>query len=146
MPGRSIRGFSLIEALIATTLVAAALGALAHLFVMATRAVQSSRGSTIATLLAVEKLEELRSDLAGSSAEAASVSGSLDENVPGFSDSLAGCVRRWSITPLLIDAERLFLVQVLVMPAASLHSARTSSPPPGLGAVRLLAVEARPAS
>jgi prepilin-type N-terminal cleavage/methylation domain-containing protein len=54
-------GFSLLEVLVATALLASALVSLAQLFAMSTRSNIGSRNSTYAAVLAQQKLEELRS-------------------------------------------------------------------------------------
>jgi prepilin-type N-terminal cleavage/methylation domain-containing protein len=54
-------GFSLLEVLVATALLATALVSLAQLFAVATRSNIGSRNSTYAAILAQQKLEELRS-------------------------------------------------------------------------------------
>lgn len=54
------RGFSLIEVLVATTILAVALTSLAQMFVMSTRANASSKSTTYAALLAQQKMEQLR--------------------------------------------------------------------------------------
>lgn len=56
---KSSSGFSLIEVLIATTLLATSLVAVAQLFAVATKANVSSRTSTFATVLAQQKMEQL---------------------------------------------------------------------------------------
>ena len=53
-------GFSLIEVLVATGLLATAVVTLAQLFVVSTRSNMGARNSTYATVLAEQKLEELR--------------------------------------------------------------------------------------
>lgn len=58
---RDARGFSLLEVLVATTLVTVSLAALAQLFGIAARANSSARATTYATLLAQQKMEQLRS-------------------------------------------------------------------------------------
>jgi prepilin-type N-terminal cleavage/methylation domain-containing protein len=58
---RSARGFSLLEVLVATTLLTVSLAALAQLFAIATRANRSARATTYSTLLAQQKIEQLRS-------------------------------------------------------------------------------------
>jgi type II secretory pathway pseudopilin PulG len=58
---RDTRGFSLLEVLVATTLLIVSLAALAQLFAIATRANSSARASTYATVLAQQKMEQLRS-------------------------------------------------------------------------------------
>lgn len=53
-------GFSLIETMIATVLLATALAAVAQLMVVATRANQAAQRATFAATLAQEKMEQLR--------------------------------------------------------------------------------------
>jgi prepilin-type N-terminal cleavage/methylation domain-containing protein len=55
------RGFSLLEVLIATTILSVSLAALAELCTMATRANSSARATTSAVILAQQKMEQLRS-------------------------------------------------------------------------------------
>jgi prepilin-type N-terminal cleavage/methylation domain-containing protein len=59
--GRDAAGFSLLEVMVATALLATALVSLAQLFGMATRSNIGSRNTTYAAVLAQQKLEELRS-------------------------------------------------------------------------------------
>jgi type II secretory pathway pseudopilin PulG len=54
-------GFSLVETLVATTLMATAIVTLAELFALSTRTNVSSRNTTFAAVLAEQKMEELRS-------------------------------------------------------------------------------------
>lgn len=53
-------GFSLLEVLFATTILAVALTALAQLFAMSTRANNGARATTFASILAQQKMEQLR--------------------------------------------------------------------------------------
>ena len=57
----SAAGFSLIEVLIATLILATALVSLAQLFALSTRTNMSARNTTYTAVLAQQKLEELRS-------------------------------------------------------------------------------------
>ena len=57
---RRERGFSLIEVLVATTILTVALTALAQLFAMSTRANDSAHITTYASVLAQQKMEQLR--------------------------------------------------------------------------------------
>ena len=57
----SSSGFSLLEVMVATALLASALVSLAQLFAMSTRSNIGSRNTTYAAVLAQQKLEELRS-------------------------------------------------------------------------------------
>jgi len=54
-------GFSLVETLVATTLMATAIVTLAELFALSTRTNVSARNTTYAAILAEQKMEELRS-------------------------------------------------------------------------------------
>ncbi len=54
------RGFSLVETLVATTIMTVALASLAQLFLISTKANQSARLTTVASVLAQQKMEQLR--------------------------------------------------------------------------------------
>ena len=54
------RGFSILEVLVATSILTAAIAALAQLFAISTRANVSAKTTTIATVLARQKMEQLR--------------------------------------------------------------------------------------
>jgi prepilin-type N-terminal cleavage/methylation domain-containing protein len=135
----SERGFSLIEVLIATTIVSVALISLAQLFTLSARANRSAKAMTAAALLAVQRMEQLRSltwslDASGSPQTdprlATSPSGALRANTAGFFDfvdhagrslgeatappAAAVYVRRWSIEPLPADPGGVLVLQVLV--------------------------------
>jgi len=106
---RSTRGFSLVEALIAAGLVSTVIVSLGRLVIVATTANRTARAATLATLIAVEKVEQLHgllwavdpsgvsiadtvSDLAmmpdqpGGGGLSLSPSGALQQNVNGFCD------------------------------------------------------------
>ena len=57
---RGERGFSLLEVLVASTIMAVALTTLAQLFVMSTNANMSAKSTTYAAVLAQQKMEQLR--------------------------------------------------------------------------------------
>jgi Tfp pilus assembly protein PilV len=57
----SASGISLVEVLISTTLLAGALVSLPHVFAMTARAALEAGHVTVATLLAAQKVEEIRS-------------------------------------------------------------------------------------
>jgi prepilin-type N-terminal cleavage/methylation domain-containing protein len=111
MPSRREAGFSLIEVLVATAVLAVAVVGLAQLAGVAVRANTSSRGTTFATMLAQQKMEQLRelqwafdntggpvsdltTDLAvtpatqGGTGLMPSPAGSLDQNTSGYVDFL----------------------------------------------------------
>jgi prepilin-type N-terminal cleavage/methylation domain-containing protein len=60
LAARDTAGFSLVEVMVATMILALALVNLAQLFGVSTRANVNSRGTTYAAVLAEQKLEELR--------------------------------------------------------------------------------------
>lgn len=133
------RGFSLLEVLIATTIVTVALAALAQLFALAVNANTAARTITVATLLAADKMEQLRSLAWGFDATglpvadpglATSPSDALKRNTAGFCDFVdergrligeattpppgAVYLRRWSIEPLPADPANTLVLQVQV--------------------------------
>src|SRR4029077_6350842 len=104
------RGFTLVETLVAISITALALTSLAQLFVIATRANTDARRATFASILATEKIEQLRSlgaDLApqGDPSLSAGVAGACDfidqygRSLGTGSSPLPGTVyiRRWSV-------------------------------------------------
>jgi prepilin-type N-terminal cleavage/methylation domain-containing protein len=120
--GRTNRGFTLLETVVATGVLLVCLGGVAPLFLAAAKANQHGRGLTIGTLLAAEKLEELRF-------EHPALGGALNQSVPGFSNlhgatgellaeghpvSGAIHVRRWSIATLA-SRPTTFVYQVRVV-------------------------------
>jgi prepilin-type N-terminal cleavage/methylation domain-containing protein len=107
------RGFSLIETLFAMTILTAALVVVAQVAAASTRANQSARSTTLTTILAAQKLEQLRSlawafdaagvpisDIstdttvaampAGGTGLRSSPSGALEQNTVGYCDFLDG--------------------------------------------------------
>jgi prepilin-type N-terminal cleavage/methylation domain-containing protein len=135
VPTRTDRnGFSLLEVLVATTILTVAVTSLAQVIAVATRANATARMSALAALLAAQKLEQLRTlmwsfDAAGASTGEIVAGGALDRDVYGYVDRLdaggrtvldastAAFVRRWSIAPLPAHPDTLVL-QVLVSSAA----------------------------
>jgi prepilin-type N-terminal cleavage/methylation domain-containing protein len=138
------RGFTLVETLIATSITAVAITSLTQLFVIATRANADARRATFASILATEKIEQLRSlgadlDREGSPSLSADLPGACDfldqygRSLGTGSSPLAGTVytRRWSVEPIPSDPDT-FVVQVAVFPRR------------GRGAVDPAASDARP--
>jgi prepilin-type N-terminal cleavage/methylation domain-containing protein len=100
------RGFSLIESLIACALLSTALLSIGHLSTAAIVLLSDSRGRTEATLLALSKLEELRS----SAAPAAGADSVDTGGQPAAIGSPRVFERRWSIAPVSPDASILTVV------------------------------------
>jgi prepilin-type N-terminal cleavage/methylation domain-containing protein len=141
------RGFSLVEMLVAVTMMALAAAGLAQALGAASRANRGAHATTVATLLAQQKMEQLRGllwtvDASGvarsDSALVPSPSGALDRNTPGYCDFAdanghalgggdpqpAGAIyaRRWSIDPLPPNPGNTLVVQVTVTAAGTSHS------------------------
>jgi hypothetical protein len=135
----SDRGFTLLEVLVATTLLFVAVASLAGLSVMATHANTHAKTTTFAALLAARKIEELRAlpwgfDASGNPRSdaglAISPADALDRDTTGYCDFLdaAGAllsggasppaqtvfVRRWSIQPLPSNPANALVFQVVV--------------------------------
>ena len=134
------RGVSLVEAIVATGLLAVALVTLAQLFAIAIRSNIDARTATYAALLAQSKVEELRA----SPVLTVSPESALREDTPGFvdyvdqfghvvSDGLpnATYVRRWAIQPLMTEPDAV-VIQVAVSPkGAQLPGGDQPVPRPG---------------
>ena len=108
------RGFSLIESLLACALLATALRSIGHLSTTANVLLMDSRGRTEATLLALSKLEELRS----SAAPAAGADRVDTTGQPARIGSPRVFERRWSVSPVSPDASILTVV-VAPIPGAA---------------------------
>jgi Tfp pilus assembly protein PilV len=122
-------GFSLIEVLFATTIVMAVVGSLAQLVVLSADANQIARDSSIALLLAEQKMEDLRGTPAGL---ALSPPDTLTADTAGYVDYFdaegvrladsdrsaspggAVFVRRWSVDSLAAGAGNLVALHVMV--------------------------------
>jgi prepilin-type N-terminal cleavage/methylation domain-containing protein len=124
-----MRGFSLLEVLVATTIVAVGVSALAQLAGIATHTQLHANRSTMAALLGQEKIEELLA--ADASALAPSPSDALGHEIVGYADfidaagrSMGGSPaappgsaysRRWSIESLPASRNGIWILQVLVI-------------------------------
>ena len=110
-------GFSLLEVLIATSLlVVVALGS-AQLFVLAIRHNAAARQQLLMTLAAARKIDELAA-VAAAGPIAASPPDALERGADGFAEvameSGLRCVRRWSIAPVPAYGGRLIAIVVRV--------------------------------
>jgi hypothetical protein len=113
---RSERGFSLVEVLIASTILIVALLSLAQLLSIATAANAAARRTTFSTVFAAEKLEELHAlpwesvrRQAGESVDYLDGSGR-----PVEGPAAATYLRRWLIDPLPEDPDHSLVIQVIV--------------------------------
>lgn len=127
MPPHDSSGFSLIEALVATTIMVAALGILGHLTLASSRAVGASRSIAVAVLSARQKMEQLRVLPADHPLLAPSPANALHYDAAGYHDRVnaagaavlppadAAFVRRWSVEPLP-GSDDAVVLQVRVIP------------------------------
>ncbi len=98
------RGFALLDALLASALLVAGVLALMQIITLAGRANETARRLTMGSILAAQKLEELRS---------------VEWRVPdGGSDRVGEFRREWSILPFDADAAHTAVIDVRVTPGA----------------------------
>lgn len=117
---RDARGFSILEVLVAASLLATAVVALGHVLVLSANASRVARAQSVAVLLAAGKLEELTADAMALSAVPAPGEERVDATGTPYSDlpgprSVPTYIRRWSAAPSSIEAS-LLQVQVEVIP------------------------------
>jgi prepilin-type N-terminal cleavage/methylation domain-containing protein len=131
------RGFSLIEVLVAMAVMSTATIAIAQLSIVSVRLNRVARSTTVATVLALQKMEQLQS--AAWTELAPSPSGALGQNSAGYCDFLDGngrmlgngtsppagavFVRRWSIEPLAAGGALAIQVSLTPVGAARLVGA-----------------------
>lgn len=96
------RGCSLIEALIATTILATGVASLAQLFTLAIGSNLSATHRTHAAMLAAQKIEELRGLEWAASLETAGA------------DRVGEYTRRWSVDPLPGSPDSAVIIDVVV--------------------------------
>jgi len=127
---RSDRGFTIVEVLIALAIIAMAAAGVAELCAIAIRTARAARDETMTTMLAMQKVEQLRSAPWASSDLALSPPGALAATTAGYADFLdrhgrsvgalvsppadAVYLRRWSIEPLPAGGSGTRVVRVLV--------------------------------
>ena len=105
---------SLLEALDAPAIMATALLSLTQVITMATAAAATAGRITHASLLASQKVEELR-------ASGAAIEQRRDVPESGFA-------REWSVAPLPLDPDRLSLIQVVVTARGSVTRMVATAP------------------
>lgn len=126
---RGARGFSLVEVLVATGVLATGLLTLAQLLAMAYAANVAARQATSAMALAVQKIEEIRANpvaAALGSIEYADERGAL-VGTGGGAPARAVYVRRWSAEARAVGSSALLLVQVRVDPISGPSRAERES-------------------
>jgi prepilin-type N-terminal cleavage/methylation domain-containing protein len=151
------RGFSLIETLVAVSIMAVALSMLAHLFVISAQANSEAQRTTFASVLATQKVEQLRGDNAGLAPQGVD---SLSQNVAGLCDFLdeygrvlpgattpppgTVYVRRWSIESVPSSPVDTLVLQVIVMrPVGSGSEQAPTGDGPLFGAAQVVTMTTR---
>jgi type II secretory pathway pseudopilin PulG len=137
---RSSKGFTLVEAVVAATLVATAAVVLAQLVALGATQSASHRDTSAALVAAQSKLEELRSvtwnyTIPGSDV-ALSPAGALFTDTPGYVDHAPLFVRRWAVTRFDPADESVIVIDVCVFaiarraaaPEACVSTIRTRRP------------------
>ena len=161
----SVAGSTLVEALVAMLVLSTGLLAMAELVRLAAGSNVRSRRSSVASILATQKIEELRSltwefDVSGlpvSDGRLQASPWSLQQNAPGFVDHVDGggavvgegvqapqsavYTRRWSIEPLPAGSEHVMLLQVLVTRTHGWSDSDRSSVPRLPGDARLATIK-----
>lgn len=99
---RDEHGFSLLETLVASSILSTALLSLAQLLALAASANDAAGRLTHATLLAMQKVEDLRAS------SASALEGS------GADSPAAGITRAWSISALASDPEHTVVIEIVV--------------------------------
>jgi prepilin-type N-terminal cleavage/methylation domain-containing protein len=122
---RSARGFSLIEVLVAAGVLASGLLALAQVMALASRANVAARAATTATILAAQKMAQLRSAPEADAWDGSDVVDRWGRVTIGEDGEGAVFERRWRIQPLAGSPTAL-VIEVRVGPAvlASTGAAR----------------------
>src|SRR3954451_8266683 len=122
---RRSAGFAVVEVLIASTLLTVVLLAAAHLLASATAANLTAARTSAETVLAADKMEQLRALPMDDPAMALSPPDALVNSVEGQSDRLdAGFVRRWSVEALPSYPDDAVVVQVVVVDERSARRVR----------------------
>jgi hypothetical protein len=134
-------GSSLIEALVAALILSTGVVTMAQLLSIATATNLAARRSTVAVILAEQKLEELRATPWESLQP--SSSSTLEENTEGYVDKVGIYTRRWSIEPLSSSPDRAVILQVLIFAPGPASVAAPVSPNRVRGAARIATVRGR---
>lgn len=109
-------GFALIDAIIAAAILAVGVSAIAHVFAIGARATTDSRDLTFETVLAMQKLEELRAGVfPDGPVDLAEIVDARGEALPAGTDMAhAAYRRRWTIQPWPFDPVDAVVITVAV--------------------------------
>ena len=137
---RGTEGFSLVEVLVATALLASALASLGQVFTVATTASIDARNRTFETIFAAQKIEQFRASAfddqePGEFVEYLDIMGRMVD-ASAADDGLPAYTRRWAIESLPADPVNTVVVSVTV----SKYQPGDST---SRGAVRLVTLKTR---
>lgn len=119
------RGFSLVEVIVAIGLLTAVFVGVAHLFAASASANASARRITLATIAAVDKMEQLGASAFDDPVLGPSPPNALAADVDGYSDvPFAGGRRRWAIEPLAAFPSAALILRVIVLSRSGAVDAR----------------------
>ena len=125
---QSSSGFTIVEVIVASSVLMAVWLAMARLLVLTTAANTGARAVMEATTLAVDKMEQLRALPFDDPAFAHSPPLALTTNVEGYYDVLdARYIRRWVIEPLASYPGAALSIQVYVVRTAGVGEARLAT-------------------
>jgi type II secretory pathway pseudopilin PulG len=123
MPKTAENGFSLLEVLVAACVLAGSISALAQIFVFATRAHAEAQYATYATVLATQKMEELRSTaLSADVIDAIDYADLRGAVLPEGADTFRGVYERhWTVEPLPTTLDALVITVTVARGDAALR-------------------------
>src|SRR4051812_17255766 len=118
----SIKGFTLVEVLVATAILLTIAAGSAQLFAIAIRQGMASRQQLAMSVAASRKIDELAAIVAQGGVPASAI-GAVDRAVEGFSDVTiewgASLQRRWLIAPLDSYSATAFVIVIRIVPVAA---------------------------
>jgi type II secretory pathway pseudopilin PulG len=134
-------GFTLVEALVGLLLVSGVAAGASYLLIVVLTSVRDARDEVTATLLAIQRLEQITSAIESGAAVTASPDNALEVDAAGFSDRVdaaanpetsaasagAAFVRRWRVAPVASPGAWTIQVRVIV----SRRAAATPAPASG---------------
>jgi type II secretory pathway pseudopilin PulG len=152
-------GFTLVEALVGLLLVSGVAAGTSCLLVVVLTSVRDARDEATATLLAIQRLEQIGSLLESGGAVTASPDNALEFDAPGFSDRVdaaanlvtgggpsgaAVFVRRWRVAAVAPPGSWTIQVRVLVSRRAAAATAPAAGGARSPGEVLLTTVRSGP--
>jgi prepilin-type N-terminal cleavage/methylation domain-containing protein len=132
-------GFSLVEVMVATALLATSISMSAQLFVISASNTVVARRSTVAAIAAAQKVEELRGNSAGpASVGALDYLGPQGESLGGGPEAAGGAayIRRWFVER--VPQSSMMLIEVVVTRCHGAPASLATAAPREPGEARLI--------